>query len=248
MNNHSRRLKVIELTLTPRQFVFTWLRNAIKGRFGEANVKLPPPRMAIANCISKAVKNSLKGQPESVIEKAIFQARRDGDCLYLLATHVNIEVCDQYADCDRYHTLLLAYLCAVLRSCAPGTAREEEVRLMTRAFVEPVLILDGAISQISAENFEGQPFLFLDSASRLKEQLEMVDQAVKVFNLVAECLNFTNLSVASIRESLRERVDQQASRWVDLAFLEMLAVQGDAAEFYSAICTCRGRPPKYGRF
>jgi hypothetical protein len=36
MNSRHRRLKIIELALTPRQTVLMWLREATNGTFGES--------------------------------------------------------------------------------------------------------------------------------------------------------------------------------------------------------------------
>jgi hypothetical protein len=42
------------------------------------------PRAAIANSISWTVRNSLKGQTDAVVERAILQARQEADSLYML--------------------------------------------------------------------------------------------------------------------------------------------------------------------
>ena len=78
MNNYERRLRAIEVTLTPQQIVVLWLGNAQQaGTFEEARRQSPFPREAVANAILKTVR---AGMP--VIQRAILQARQEGDLLY----------------------------------------------------------------------------------------------------------------------------------------------------------------------
>ena len=66
MNNHQRRLRAIEVTLTPQQIVALWLRNAQQaGTFEEAVRQSPFPREAIANAILKTVRAGMRGLPRA---------------------------------------------------------------------------------------------------------------------------------------------------------------------------------------
>jgi hypothetical protein len=83
MNSDQRRVKAIELTLTPEQVVFVWLRNAVQaGTFEEGARHSPPYRGMVADAVYETVRNSMKGHPELLIERAILQARREADLLY----------------------------------------------------------------------------------------------------------------------------------------------------------------------
>jgi hypothetical protein len=92
MKSRQRRLKAIELTLTPKQVV-VWLRNALQaGTFEEGARRTPPPREAVANAVRSAVRNSMKGQPDLLVERAVLQARREADLLYNLVVGANVAV------------------------------------------------------------------------------------------------------------------------------------------------------------
>jgi len=93
MNSRQRRLKTIELTLTPEQVVFVWLRNAVRaGTFEEGARHSPPCRGMVADAVDETVRNSMKGHPEVLIERAILQARREADLLYTLIVNANLAV------------------------------------------------------------------------------------------------------------------------------------------------------------
>jgi hypothetical protein len=101
-------------------------------------------------------------------------------------------------------------------------------------FVEEILSLDSAISQLSEEQFRGQPLLFTDTALKLAEQLDMAALALKYFNLFAKRFNFAEMSAESIRDKLRPEVNQQVSRWRSVARIAMLVVFGEDAELSAA--------------
>jgi hypothetical protein len=50
---------------------------------------------------------------------------------------------------------------------------EKSLRALTLFFVEKILVVEAAISEISVQRFRGQPLLFSDSAAKLKEQLDL---------------------------------------------------------------------------
>jgi hypothetical protein len=102
-------------------------------------------------------------------------------------------------------------------------------------FVEEVLLLDCVISELSAEHFGGQTILFSDSASKLKEQLDLADRVLHYFNLLAKRLEFPELSAESICDNLRPDVTLQVSQWVSLARIEMLGTFGEEADSLAAL-------------
>jgi hypothetical protein len=71
MKSRPRRLRAIELSLTPQQVVVVWLRDAVRaGTFEEGARHSPPYRGAVANAVLRTVRNSMKGHPEALIEGA----------------------------------------------------------------------------------------------------------------------------------------------------------------------------------
>jgi hypothetical protein len=98
MNSHQRRVRAVELTLTPREVVLVWLRNAFQAGTLEELVRVrhsPPDRIAVANAVYDTVRNSMKGQPEPLVERAIRQAQREADLLYLLVIYANMAVLEE---------------------------------------------------------------------------------------------------------------------------------------------------------
>jgi hypothetical protein len=116
MKNCQRRLKAIELSLTPQQVVVVWLRDAVQaGTFEEGARHSPPYRGTVANAVFRTVRESMKEQPEPLIERAILQARQEADLLYSLAVNANVEVFENRDQREREYILLLGYLGAELR-------------------------------------------------------------------------------------------------------------------------------------
>src|SRR5260370_26770215 len=100
MNSRQRRVRAIELTLTPKQVVMVWLRNALQAGGLEDGAR-HEPREKVANTVYQTVRDSMKGQPEELIERAINQACQEADLLYLLVVKANLEVCASEGQRDR---------------------------------------------------------------------------------------------------------------------------------------------------
>jgi hypothetical protein len=93
MKNRQRRVREVELSLTPEQVVMVWLRDAAQaGTFEQGARHSPPYRGAIANEVFCSVRNAMKRQPDPLVERAVLQARRQADLLYNLVVVANVEV------------------------------------------------------------------------------------------------------------------------------------------------------------
>jgi len=210
MKNRQRRLMAIELTLTPKQVVLLWLRNARQaGTFEDCGGRQPPNRGVIANAIDEAVRNSMQGQDESLIEQAVVQGRQEADLLYMLVGNANVAVRESRAQREFEYVLLLEYLSAVLG--ARKMERElEYLRRVCLIFIASVLILEGALKGISSDCFDGQAVLFRDSAVKLTEQLQMTIDFTASFNESAEKVGARPIDLDQIRNSLHasQRADQ----------------------------------------
>jgi hypothetical protein len=112
----------------------------------------------------ETVLNSMKGQDESLIERAVLQARQEADLLYNLAVSVNVGVIENRVQREREYILSLGFIGAEWH----GRTTEQSIealRLAVLMFLESVIILDAAIAQVAVEHLNGQPLLFRDSAS-----------------------------------------------------------------------------------
>jgi hypothetical protein len=186
MNNRLRRVRAIELTLTPQQVVVVWLRNALQaGTLQDGARHSPPHRETVANTVYHTVQNSMKGQPEPLVERAILQARREADLLYHLSVNTNLAVIENWIQREREYIFLLGYLSAEMRGI-PTRDRVQSLRQAFLMFIEPVIILDSAIAQVVEERLTGQPVLFRDCEVKLQKQLQMAETLSKHFNPLAD--------------------------------------------------------------
>lgn len=236
MKGQRQRLRTVELSLTPHEVVLLWMKNSLTGTYEEGALQSPRPRGAIANSIATIVRNSLKGEPDVVVERAILQARQEADGLYMIVVEVNARVHQQFFERMREHVFLCAYLLSV-RRCPISSISEELLRRITLGFVNEILLLEGMVYRISAERFGGQAILFSDSVARLKEQVELADEALEIFNFLAREAQFRQLSKEEICESLVGEIDQQVSGMAHLAHTTMLAAFGEERGFRAALAT-----------
>jgi len=234
MKSRQRRVRAIELTLTPEQVV-VWLRNAIQaGTFEEGARHSPPYRGAIANEVLRTVRNSLKGQPDPLVERAILQARRQADSLYLLVVNANTAVLEGRVEREREYIILLGYLSAERRGNLTKD-RVEILRLVVLMFIESVIVLDAAIALVVAERLNGQPALFRDCSVKLDQQLQMAEELSEHFNLLARSVGAAEMNLEELRNSLQPETDRQISIWVHLARTAALSTFGTEKEMHAAM-------------
>ncbi len=245
MKSRQRRLKTIELDLTPEQVVVVWLRNALQaGTFEEGARRTPPPRAAVANAVRNTVRNSMKGQEASLVERAILQARQEADLLYNLAVHANVTTFESKGQREREYLFLLGYLSAEMRGKATKD-RIQNLRTVVLRFLESVIILDAAIAQVVTERLNGQLVLFRDCSVKLEEQLQMAERASQYFNLLARSAGTAEIDLGELRKCLQPETDRQISIWVSLARLETLSAFGNldgmhaAMDRLSLLCECK---------
>jgi hypothetical protein len=235
MNSRQRRVRAIELSLTPQEIVVVWLRNALQaGTFEEVATHLPPNRGTVANAVYDTVRSSMKSQPDPLVERAILQARREADSLYLLVGNANIAVLEGRAERELECTILLAYLRAEMR----GNATKERVQSLhpgVMRFLQRVIVLEAATTQVSAERLNGQPVLFSDSAAKVEEQLQMAERLSDQFNSLARAVDVAEINLEDLRNSLQAETDLQVSIWVNQARIEMLSTFGTEKEMHAAI-------------
>jgi uncharacterized membrane protein YqgA involved in biofilm formation len=235
MTSRHRRVRAIELTLTPREVVLVWLRNALQaGPFVDGARLAPAPREAVSNAVLSAVQSGMKGQPELLVERAVLQARREADALYNLVVNMNVAVGDSLEQREREYSLLLGYLSAEVHGKTTKN-RVEDLRRAVLMFVESVVVLDAAIAQVVAQRLDGQPALFRDCEAVLQEQLQMAETLSKLFNIVAGALNIPKINLDEFRNSLQSETDRRVTIWVRQARLQMLSSFGTPDELQAGL-------------
>jgi hypothetical protein len=206
------------------------MSDTLKGTYEDGARQSPPPRTVITNSISRAIKSSLKGQSDALVERAIRQAHREADLLYMLLVHINAAVQESIEPRKRECLFLIGYLKA-LESGPITSVVEDQLRTLTLMLVEEILLVDCAISQVRSEQFDGHPVLFSDSAFKLKALLDIARVVLEYFNRWAKLLSFTQLTVEEICEKLRPAIDTQVGRWTSVARGYTLAAFGEVGEF-----------------
>jgi hypothetical protein len=235
MNDRERRVHSIELTLTPREVVLVWLRDAMQAGTIEAGARHSPPyRGAIANKVLHIVQTSMKGQPESLIEQAILQARREADLLYLLIVNANIAALEGWPRRRREYVFLLGYLTAEMNEKTTKN-RVQTLRLAVLEFLKSVIMLDASIAQLVTERLSGQPVLFPDSAAKLAEQLQMATDLSTWFNMLAVAVGAAEIDLEELRNSLQSEIDRTVSIWVNQGRVGMLSLFGTVQEVHAAM-------------
>ncbi|MGC1647235.1 MAG: hypothetical protein WA741_15570 [Candidatus Sulfotelmatobacter sp.] len=230
MKSHQQRVRVIELSLTPRQVVMVWLRNALQSWTLEEGARhLPPHRSAVANAVYHNVRNSMSGQDDSLIERAIVQSRQEADLLYMLAINANLDVIRARVQREREYVLLLGYLGAEMRG-NPTLDAVQDLRMVVLVFIESVIILDAGIARVSAEHLNGEPVLFGDAAAQLAVQLQMTSDLSKCFNDLAVEVGAAEIDLEEVRGSLGTETDRHVSDWVHLARADALSLFGSVQE------------------
>jgi len=228
MSNHERRLRTIEVKLTPKQIVILWLKTSQKaGSFADGCLQSPHARGYVADAVYAAVSGSMKGYPKPVVEKAIRQARQEADALYMLIVQVNLGILMDVAlskDCFRL----------VIRHFRAATTQEEinaesirELRLSLVQVVEELLVAEGSALQVTTEYLNAQEVLFSDTFEALAKQLQLAEELIDSFNSLARLVGAPLIDLDTLRAGIPSRVDQQVASWRNTARLEMLATFGE---------------------
>ena len=235
MKTRERRVRKIELSLTPQQIVSVWLKNALQNATFEAGVQHNPPyRGAVANAVYYNVRASMKGHDETLIERAVTQARQEADTLYSLVVNLNVRVMETTSQRNREYLFLLALLNAEMRA---GLTNESAdiLRVVFLMFIETVVILDAAITQAAEERLGDRSILFRDVEVKLEEQVQMATDLSARFNEATLDLGTDPINLEQLRESLPAEIEHQATSWAHLARMEALAAFGTLEELHVAL-------------
>jgi hypothetical protein len=229
MKREDRRLKTIELSLTPSQVVLLWLKTAVTRTYEEGARQEPLPRSAIANSVGRNVRDSLRDKSDEMIERAVLQARQEADLLYSLVVDLNVWVQNDFIAINREYAFFLGNISALLHSGLLRVA-EDKLKELTLYFVERIFVLEAAISRLSFERFGGQQVLFADSVQKLAEVVGFAEKAVDHFNFIAKEIGCPALDSDEIRISLRAEIDQQVARTILVARGAMLSLFGETSD------------------
>ena len=234
MRTHHRRLKTIELTLTPEQIVLLWLGRArAAGGFCDIWRSSPEPRSFVANAVSKAISERMRQFPEPLVRRAILEGRQKADILYMLVVEVNMAILGSEQPTCRAFGLLASYMLAVAQT--PQNAdRLKELRFALVTVIEEVLVLEDAIARATAEHFNNQEVLFRDASNVLGKLLENAKIFARYFNTLIHQTSIANIDLEVLRMATQSRVLALGTQWVKIARLAML-IDFDSGESWRIV-------------
>jgi hypothetical protein len=230
MNKQQRRVKNLELTLTPLQAVLLWLKRAREaGGFSDGGLESPPTREVLAKSVSRATRNSMKGYLEPAVEQAIQQARQQADLLYQLVFQANSSLLGNVYKTRQSLWLLRGHTHAVMSVLGARVNHANlisRLRLSLTVVAKDLLITEEACSRISSERLEGQDVLFPDARKELTEQIQFMKMLSDRFKQGAADFGGEEIEWEKIRTSIQPEVDQQVATWVNLARMSTLLAFG----------------------
>lgn len=228
-----RRLEIIEMTLTPSQVVDLVLKEARQqGTFMGFGVELArrpaacSPRTRVMEMVARTVRESMKGYPDAVVEKAIRQARQEADFLYLLAIDTNAAVLEHAPPSARFVNAIARHLRTILKAALTADELHECCKSLL-CWLEESVILEGVVAGITAEYFDRQQVLFNDVAKGLDQQSADAVQLVECFNLLAEEIGAPTIDLQVVRSRVEAAVEQQIANKAALARAGMLITSGE---------------------
>lgn len=235
MSDKMRRLQSIELGLKPRQMALLWLRKARQaGDFEHAAHQSPPPRGVLANAVWDSVHKAMKGQPETLIEQVVRQARQEADHLYILAGDVNVSILESRNARKREALMVRAHFLTLLEAPIRENSMEH-LRSALVTLIDEVVLTAEKTKRITAENFGGQDILFSDARLELEDQIDTMLRLCAAFNHLATRLRQPLLNFQRIREDLQPTIEKMVSAAVDIAWEDTLSHFGDEASRVSAM-------------
>src|SRR5207302_7709241 len=172
--------------LTPKQIVILWLKKSQNaGSFRDGCRQSPLARGYVADAVYAAVRGSMKGYPQPVIEKAIRQARQEADSLYMLIVEVNVRILINVALSNNCFPLVIRHFHAATMQGTINAESIRELRLSLVQIVEDLLVAEGSALQVTTEYLNGQEVLFTDTFDALAKQLQLAEELIDGFNSLA---------------------------------------------------------------
>jgi hypothetical protein len=233
MSNRERRLRTIELVMTPLQVVLLWVSKATAAEtFLDACNQSPPPREFVANAVSTAARSSLKSQPREIVQQAVDQAQREADFLYLLVAQTNADIVERVRSDFKRGKVLLAYVHCV-GQLQDRMGELECLRNEVAGYVEDALVQDSVVERISHSYFESHNVLLRQPRYCLDFQLKAAQIICEAYNKLVVASEM--LDIDSVRCRLEPRIHEEYVSACSLARARMLTTHGRGEEWRAAL-------------
>ena len=218
----TRRLKEIETSLTPKQAVLLWLKEAQQlgiVAYMEKAFKSPAhelPRARLTEMVGRAVRESLgkqgkQGMKPEFTAHAEREARIQTDFLFVLVRDLHREV---RLECEMnvpYILLLHEKFARLLERFERGDRFEpmswEMWRTVLIGRLSGMWRLRETIAAVSEKYFDRNPLLFPEDASRLNRQIDDLEELTRSYNSLRKKLPvWTAIEADALARSLHEQV------------------------------------------
>ena len=185
--SNKKRLAKITTSLTPKQSVLLWLKEAREFGFYEYVEWVAhnfssddSPQHQIYKRIEKSVREAMKYQDKNVIDRAVSQACREAAFLFTLVLNVNVGLLND----SKANTLQAALLAEQLKGVLLNNERTSLLswRMRVIAYTGELLRIQTAIEIISDKFFEGHQILCRNAAENLTSNIETINQIIDVYN------------------------------------------------------------------
>jgi hypothetical protein len=215
----------VETSLTPKQAVLLWLKEAQQfdsGEFLEKSFKGPmheAPRVRIPEMAEQAVRDSLskKGMKPELISKAALEAWKQADFMFVLVHRLNEEIMLDARQSTPYLKLLLVELGWM-------EYKHEEHGIFTawggwRALLldtlAPMLLLRTTIEAISEQYYDNHSVLFPDQETRLNRGIGFAEMLAKGYNNLEGALpSWSEIDLAALQSSIEAEVPAEVAKQV----------------------------------
>lgn len=215
----TRRLQMIETSLTPKQAVLLWLEEAQQlgiVDYAEKQFNSPmheAPRRRLTEMVGKAARESLckQGMKREFIDRVEREARMEIDFLIVLVKNLQHEMNLECTLNAPYIALLYEKFERLLEHFTELNRFEPESWELWRRVVTVRLIamwrLKEVSTAISERYFDGRPLLFPEEGSRFDQHIDALDTLAKYHNRLEEELPaFTAIDSVALASSVREQV------------------------------------------
>ena len=125
----------------------------------------------MANTVADSVHKAMKGNPESLIEQVVRQARQEADQLYILAVDMNSEVLGSRNARKREAFMVRAHFLTLLEAPIRENSMEH-LRSALVTLIGEVVLTAEKTKRITAQDFGGQDILFSDARLELEDQID----------------------------------------------------------------------------
>lgn len=218
----AKRLKQIETTLTPKQAVLLWLKEAQQMgllAYMEQQFNTPmhnAPRARLTEMVGKAVCEGLQkqGMEYQRIMRVAREAKKQTDFLVVLALDLQQEVHFECTLNEPYIELLYEKFRRMLEHFVQGKFAPSVWKQWRKVLIVKLMNLwrlRDTLEAISKKYFDHHAILFSEDARDLDSQIRILEELVAHYNSFNGRLpTWTGIKVQALRSRIQKEIDRRA--------------------------------------